>query len=385
MQTNSKPGIHNYEEHIVNYLDGKLNPVEAAELFLFLEMHPELGEDLYALAEMRVEPDLNVIYDFKDALKLNHDADAQQISSENYLYYFIAYAEGDLSPKGMDSVNDFTDENPVLKNELLLLKECKIEPQQAIVYPNKSELKKKTGIIIPVPVRWAAFAASLLLLFSVYMRLEPTSTKSLNQTLTKTETSAKEEPLRESAINNPDDIIAIPDEQSSSTPEDKERIAKANAKQAQTVKPVTPVKSIKEGRTPALSAMPSLKNPISYSQPFDASTRQIYSSLFDDISLSQQIWLAYAENHPEEDPRNENRPGLNVGRRFNQYLQSGTQVANQVSESFSGWMLADIGIKGINLLTDKDLRLVREVQQNGTTGDVMLKSDDASYMLKRAD
>ena len=379
MQKNSNIGIHNYEEHIVNYLDGKLGPVEAAELFLFLEIHPELDEDLDVLREMTVEPDLNTVYDFKDVLKLSHDADAQQISAENYLYYFTAYAEGDLSPKGMDAANYFIAQNPDYKNELLLLEKCKIEPSQAIVYPNKSELKKKTGILIPMPVRWAALAASLLILFSVYIRLEPKNTESLNKTLTKTETPVKETPASEDVKNNLEDIIVLPYEQANGRPEDKKHIASAQIRQTQ------PIKSIKEERAPALPAMTSLKIIANSTASIDETTRQTYSSLFDDISLSQQIWLAYAENHPEEDPRNENRPGLNVGRRFNQYLQSGTQVASQVSESFSGWMLADIGLKGINLLTDKDLRLVREVQQNGTTGDVILKSDDASYFLKRAD
>ena len=379
MQRNSDIAINNYEEHIVNYLDGKLSPVEAAELFLFLEMHPELGEDLGELTEMTIEPDLNIAYDFKDALKLTHDADAQKISPKNYLYYFTAFTEGDLSQKGVNAVNKFVDQNPTYKNELLLLKECKIEPPQAIVYPNKSELKKKTGIIIPMSVRWAALAASLLLLFSVYIRLEPTSTESLNQTLTKTETPVKVIPPRESGINNPENISAVPGEQTNSKPKDKKRTVNAEAKQTQ------PAKSIGEGRMPALSAMPSLKNTINQTLPFDGTMRQMYSSLFDDISLSQQIMMAYAENHPEEDPRNETRSGVNVGRRFNQYLQSGTQVASQVSESFSGWMLADLGIKGINLLTDNDLRLMREVQRDGTTGNVVLKSDDASYFLKRAD
>ena len=377
MQKNSNTGIHNYEEHIVNYLDGQLSPVEAAELFLFLETHPELGEDLDELREMAVQPDLNIVYDFKDVLKLSHDPDADKISPENYLYYFIALTEGDLSRKGVEAVNRFIDINPACKDELLLLKKCKIEPPQAIVYPNKSELKRKRGAIIPMPVRWVALAASVLLLFSVFIRLEPTTTESINQALTKTETPVKEKPSRESIKNTSENLGATSDDQKNIKPEDKKRTVIAETKKTQ------PAKSFKKDRAPALSAMPSLKNTTNHTLSIDGTTRQTYSSFFSDISLSQQIWLAYAENHPAEDPRNENRPGLNVGRRFNQYLQTGTQVANQVSESFSGWMLADIGIKGINLLTDKELKLMREVQPDGTTGNVMLKSDDESYILRK--
>lgn len=386
MQENSKLSIHNYEEHIVNYLDGKLNPVEAAELFLFLEMHPELNEDLDELAEMTIEPDLDIVYDFKDALKLSYDADAQQISSKNYLFYFTAFTEGDLSQKGMDNVKRFIDQNPTYENELLLLQNCRIEPSQSIVYPNKSELKKKQGILIPIVLRWAALAASLLILFSVYLRLEPTTTESLNQILAKTETPDLEKHPQEGVKNNPENKGTQQNKQANSNPQDKKAAVKEEKKQA---RPTTSDKeertTHKEERTPTLPAMPSLRNTMNYTRPFDGAMRQTYSSLFEDISLSQQIMLAYAENHSTEDTQNEPRIAFNVGRRFNQYLQTGTQVASQVSESFSGWMLADVGIKGINLLTDKNLRLVREVQQNGTTGDVMLKSEDVSYMLKRAD
>ncbi len=379
MQENSNINIHNYEEYIVNYLDGKLNPVEAAELFLFLEIHAELDEDVDELREMTIEPDLNIAYDFKDALKLSHDADASQISSENYLYYFTAFIEGDLSQKGVDGVNYFIAQNPDYRNELLLLEKCKIEPAKDIYYPNKSKLKKKAGLIIPMPVRWAALAASLLILFTVYIRLEPTIIEPDNKTITKIETPVQKEAVAESVQTIPEEKITGTDKQASSKHEEKRQIANADTKQTQ------PLKSIEEERGSTITALSSLKYTNNDTQPFDASLRQTFSSLFEDISLSQQLMLAYAENHTDENLRNEYRPGINVGRRFNQYLQSGTQVASQVSESFSGWMLADIGLKGINLLTDKDLRLVREVQPNGATGDVILKSDDAAYFLKRAD
>ena len=379
MSKNNNINIHNYEEHIVNYLDGKLSPVEAAELFLFLEIHPELGEDLDELRQMRIEPDLHVVYDFKEALKSDHDVDALQISSDNYLYYLTAYTEGDLSRKGMDAVNYFIAQSSDYKNELLLLEKCKIEPTQDILYINKSELKKKTGILIPMPVRWAALAASLLILFTVYIRFEP-AFEPANKTFTQTETPVEKKfpDTTENAETIPAKEILVSDEQAIRKTDDTRHFANADTKQFQ------PEQSDKEGRTPAITTMPVLANTTEYALVIDASLRQTYSMLFDDISLSQQIMLAYAENHPEKDSGNENRAGINVGQRFNQYLQTGTQVANQVSESFSGWMLADLGVRGINILTDNELKLVREVQQDGTTGDVMLKSDDESYLLKKA-
>ena len=87
---NSFININNYEECIVNYLDGNLSPVEAAELFLFLEIHPELNEDIDELRKMMVVADSDLTYGFSEALKMNYDIDATQLSSENYIYYFTA-------------------------------------------------------------------------------------------------------------------------------------------------------------------------------------------------------------------------------------------------------------------------------------------------------
>jgi hypothetical protein len=59
-------------------------------------------------------------------------------------------------------------------------------------------------------------------------------------------------------------------------------------------------------------------------------------------------------------------------------------MASQVSESFNGWMLADIGIRGFNLLTDNEVELMREVGQDGNTGNVKLKDGNATYLLKKS-
>jgi hypothetical protein len=375
---NSSINIQNYEAFIVNYLDQVSSPVETAELFLFLEMHPELGEDPDELRNMTLKPEPGIHYDFKEALKLNHDVDAGEISLGNFIYYFTAFVEGDLSRKGMETVEDFARLHPELKNELALLEQCKAIAPIELVYPNKAELKRNSGTLVPIWLRWIAVAASVLILFTIYLRLEPTTTQSVNQRLTKVETPLKDNPpsskeKTEKSLNNKTSI-----DQAIEKPANKASIRGEKKKQLP-----TEVRDVNNNVKP-IRTMPTLPNTMNYTHGFDGTSRQTYSDLYDDIRLSQELMLSYAEHHAESVQSTEEIPVLNMGRRFNQYLQSGAQMASQVSESFNGWMLADIGIRGFNLLTDNEVELMREVGQDGNTGNVKLKDGNATYLLKKS-
>ncbi len=378
MMQNSKINIHNYEEYIVNYLDQISSPVETAELFLFIEMHPELDENLDALKSMTLQSEPGIQYDFKDALKLHHDLDANGISPENYIYYFTAFAEGDLSPKGIEAVKSFIRHYPEFNSDLGLIGKCKVGAPTEVVYPNKAELKRKSHSIVPIWFRWVAVAASVLILFSIYLRLEPLTTQSLNERLTKVETPLKDNPpVDQKKTDQPLNGTQADDKETEKTMS-KKVITDDKKKQV-------PVDSRDEKEhVKPIQRMPTLPNTMNHTQPFDGTSRQTYSSLYDDIRLSQELMLYYAENHAEKEQLSEEIPILNVGRRFNQYLQSGAQMASQVSESFNGWMLADIGVKGFNLLTDNEVELSREVKSDGNTGNVMLRDGDATYLLKRS-
>ena len=47
---------NNYEALLIDYLDGTLNAVQEAALWLFLEEHPELREEFEGLADVKLTP-----------------------------------------------------------------------------------------------------------------------------------------------------------------------------------------------------------------------------------------------------------------------------------------------------------------------------------------
>lgn len=374
---NSFININNYEEWIVNYLDGNLSPVEAAELFLFLEIHPELNEDIDELRKMMVVADSNLTYGFSEALKLNYDADASQLSSDNYIYYFTAAIEGDLSAKGTETLNLFIAQHPELASEWALLQQCKVEAPVYLTYPVKESLKIKPKVtLFPYYLRWAAAAASVLILISVFVRLEPETSESLENRIGINELPVQEPPVKQQEK----DKAAKGNENPSAKDSEKaidEKSASPSIKK-ETVKEILPVRT---EQTP-INNLPSLKPTINNAQPFEGNMRNNYTSLYNDIRLSQELMLAYAEK--QEQQVTEEGQGIRLGRRVNSYIQSGTQVANQVSDSFGGWMLADLGVKGYNILTDNEVKLIREVRQDGSTGNVRLEDDGVYYSLRKS-
>lgn len=377
---NKKINTFNYEEFIVDYLDGILSPLEVAELFLFFENHPELKENIDELKRMIPEADTEDVFGFKEVLKIDHDIDGRQISVENYLYYFTAVVEGDLTNKGIEAVERFILQNPETRRELELMKQTKVYPPALITFPHSSRLKRRTGLIKPMYMQWAAIAAALLILFSVYLKLNPESEKSINQTL-----GGYEIPLRETSLKQQNQESASLEKETQETqlvtPEIlKKDFSATNEKRSET----PPKKTMPVEKVQPIQAVPALMPSINQPPPITGVKRTEYTSLYEDIRLSQEMMLAFGEDEQSTGDDYQQIQAIKLGRRFNQYLRSGTQVASQVSGSMSGWLLADLGVKGFNLLTNNELKLVREVNRDGTTGNVSIENEGSSYLLRKA-
>lgn len=369
----------NYEEYIVNYLDGNISPLETAELFLFLEQNPALNEDIEELRNMRATADESAVYGFNEALKHNYDADALEINQDNYLYYFTAALEGDLNEIGQKHVNEFVAQHPALQRDYELMQQCRLPVDEAIVFSGKESLKKKPLFVISRRNWIVSIAASILILITLFIRMEPQTIESASE-----RAGGYEIPVM------PD--LKVTDENQTEVPAETENPVIKNEEATSVVKVKGQVNAVSKDRAPgsdteiaplpALSPIHQVQAPVNNAAPFDVNMRNTYSSLYQDIRLSQELMLAYAENVRYED--NTRKSPVNVGRRFGHILQSSTQVASQVSGSLNGWAVADLGIKGFNALTDNELKLVREVDASGKTGDVRLEDEEKTYSLRRA-
>lgn len=154
----------NYESYFVRYLDNDLTGEEAAEVQLFLQLHPELKNDLEAFRSTILQPDEQLVFTGKSSLK-------RSVHTGNYEEYFVRWIENDLSPAEIAEVNAFLQHHPDYNSKLNTYKSTILIADQSVVFPDKQRLKKKaSGTVIPMFTRYVltgAVAAGLVLLLLV--------------------------------------------------------------------------------------------------------------------------------------------------------------------------------------------------------------------------
>ena len=76
MEEKPKITTSNYEAFVISYLDGSLDPVEVAELLLFLEQHPDIREEVAEISSVVLKPTDSSSFGFKELLLQPADMDA---------------------------------------------------------------------------------------------------------------------------------------------------------------------------------------------------------------------------------------------------------------------------------------------------------------------
>ncbi len=360
--------ISNYEVFIIDYLDNKLSALQAAELLLFLENNPGLKGEFEELKSFTVTPTNKEVYGFNELLKQPADSDAVNLSINNCSHYFVAALEGDLSPSGMDALNDFLSAHPEFISEYNLYAACKVKPPVGIKYPEPASLKVRTKQVFIRYYMATAIAASLLLLFSIYVRLTPETKDAINYALEKSvdqqggnneEVPGKKmieaksiEPAKTDEIKAKK-IIKTPVKSTHS------KVSKELKKETEVMEPLQKIekKGMIINNTPLISE----------------NKRTFYSELYDDIRLSQELAFApedeeTATRQPEQNIRN-----IKAGRILSSVFNTSDQLADQLPQAMNGWLVADLGIKGFNLLTNNNYSIERKFKANGNIEQVQVR------------
>ncbi|MEO8150077.1 MAG: hypothetical protein ABI723_20740 [Bacteroidia bacterium] len=125
----------NYESWFLDYHEGTLPAEQVAELFLFLEQHPELLEEFDAFENIKLTDDLTDVFPNKAFLK------KAEINADNVQQFLIAELEGDLTADEQKALNDFIAANKQFEKDKLLYSKTKLG-DEAEVFPGKELLKK---------------------------------------------------------------------------------------------------------------------------------------------------------------------------------------------------------------------------------------------------
>ena len=156
----------NYEEFVLDYLEGTLSEELRLDMQQFLQQNADLQQELNEFTPIIINPDETVQLPNKANLLCD------LVGLDNYEEYAIDYIEQTLAPETQLAMTMFLDTEPLLKNELNNFTLVKVLADETVVYGHKEQLKKragKTGLVVsffanPL-LRYAAAVAALLLLW----------------------------------------------------------------------------------------------------------------------------------------------------------------------------------------------------------------------------
>jgi hypothetical protein len=155
---------HNYEEFFILYLDNELSSADRRQVEIFVELHPDLGEELQMLQQTRLDADPSIVFEGKNILMMPVSLDF--INSDNCEEYLVQYIDNELSAGQKAAVETYADNNPAVRSELELLLKTKLQPEASITFINKKPLYRREEAPVRriLPVGWWRIAAAVLLL-----------------------------------------------------------------------------------------------------------------------------------------------------------------------------------------------------------------------------
>jgi hypothetical protein len=154
----------NYEIWVIDWLDGNLSDIQAAQLFNFLEENPDIKTEFGEIENVRLKPEKNQITD-----KTKLTKSVGEISETQFEYLCAAFLENDLSGDQHRELLQMVKTDPWKKKTLGLISKTRLAPVHT-VYPNKNRLFKRTVLqsAARLSVMILSAAAVITLAFILY-------------------------------------------------------------------------------------------------------------------------------------------------------------------------------------------------------------------------
>ena len=154
---------HNYEESFILYMDNELGSEERRMVEEFVQLHPDLKEELEILQQFKLTPDTNIVFAGKNELLKGEEASSVTLS--NYEEWLMLYTDNELDAEQKAAVEQFVAKNPAVQQELTLLLQTRLQPER-VIFTNKESLYRREEKVRALPIRWWRAAAAVLLIGS---------------------------------------------------------------------------------------------------------------------------------------------------------------------------------------------------------------------------
>ncbi|HEX5654146.1 MAG TPA: hypothetical protein VFX58_13790 [Chitinophagaceae bacterium] len=155
---------HNYEEYFILYLDNELGADERREVEAFVQLHPDLKEELDFLMQSKFIPDEKIVFEDKEELLFGQEPGPINLS--NYEEWFVLYIDNELKTEQKIILEKFLAQHPELNEELALYERTKL-PVEPISFPDKASLYRREEKTRRILI-WRLAAAAILLVAAAY-------------------------------------------------------------------------------------------------------------------------------------------------------------------------------------------------------------------------
>lgn len=149
------------------YTDNELTGQQRKEVEEFVELNPDLKEELNGLLLTRLE-EAPLFTNFDKNILYKSVQESEALSAANFEEYLLLYIDNELSNEERRKVEAFVSTSPEAQKSLSLLQKTVLAPNAAIVFPDKAILYKHPveAPVVPLIGQWRRLlaAASILLI-----------------------------------------------------------------------------------------------------------------------------------------------------------------------------------------------------------------------------
>ena len=156
----------NYEEYFILYLDGELTAADRRQVEGFIQLHPDLKEELDQLLQYKFVPDTEVVFANKE--ELLRTAEDSPVTLSNYEEWFSLYIDNELTPGQRVAVEALVAQHPALATELSRWQQTRLEAEDIVFEQKESLYRHETKLR---PLAWWRIAAAAVLLIAAGLGL----------------------------------------------------------------------------------------------------------------------------------------------------------------------------------------------------------------------
>ena len=158
---------HNYEEFLLDFIEGNLPANEAEAVQSFLDKNPDVKAETQDLLNFKLA-DNATKFQSKNLLKKDPEVDIEGISKFERLS--VAFLENDISDKEHLLLNKIIEQSEGKQHEHEVIQKTKLQIDKRVVFPNKSKLKQFPVFSNRKIIYFtSSIAASVALIISVFL------------------------------------------------------------------------------------------------------------------------------------------------------------------------------------------------------------------------